>query len=64
MRRHLYEEPLRSCYLFTGLKAKFLDALMASCRTDLFLPHVRILPHKCGGVGCVNLKRVVAVLLA
>lgn len=41
--RHLYLEPLRDCYLFTSCKAKFLDAILAICRTELFMPNVQII---------------------
>lgn len=40
-RRHLYLEPLRECYLFKTCKPKFLDAILAVCRTELFMPNVR-----------------------
>ncbi len=43
--RHLYLEPLRQCYLFKRSKPKFMDALLASCRTDLFMPNVRRHKH-------------------
>ena len=35
--RHLYQVALRDCYLFQGCKPKFLDAVMAACRADMFM---------------------------
>lgn len=40
--RHLYLDPLRQCYLFKRCKPKFMDAVLASCRTDLFMPNVQL----------------------
>ena len=39
--RHLYQEPMQSCYLFADCKQKFLDALLAAARVELFMPQVR-----------------------
>ncbi len=41
--RHLYMQPLRQCYLFKKCKAKFLDAILMACRTDLFMPGVQLI---------------------
>ncbi len=41
--RHLYMQPLRQCYLFKKCKAKFLDAILVACRTDLFMPDVQLI---------------------
>lgn len=38
--RHLYNLPLHSCWLFTGCKQKFLDALLLSAKVELFMPKV------------------------
>ena len=40
--RHLYLQSLKHCYLFNACKPKFMDAVLASCRTDLFLPNVQL----------------------
>ena len=54
----MYEVPLRNCSLFSSLKPKFLDALMASCKTDMFLPHVRAR----GAVGiCIGVERALSL---
>ena len=39
--RHLYLSPLRACWLLEGVKQKFLDAMLASARVELFMPKVR-----------------------
>ncbi|EFJ46902.1 hypothetical protein VOLCADRAFT_92690 [Volvox carteri f. nagariensis] len=41
--RHLYLQPVRSCYLFKGCKQRFLDALLTAARVELFLPGVEIM---------------------
>ena len=41
--RHLYAKTLSHCYLFAKNKAKFLDTLLASCRTDLFTADVQLI---------------------
>ncbi|GLC57329.1 hypothetical protein PLESTB_001212500 [Pleodorina starrii] len=40
--RHLYLAPVRNCYLFRGCKQRFLDAVLAACRVELFMPGVQI----------------------
>ena len=40
--RQLYLPTLRQCYLFTGAKQRFLDALLAVSRVELYLPQVEI----------------------
>ena len=40
--RHLYLDPLHQCYLFKRCKPKFMDAVLASCRMDLFMPNVQL----------------------
>ncbi|KXZ44423.1 hypothetical protein GPECTOR_68g396 [Gonium pectorale] len=41
--RHLYLQPVRSCYLFRGCKQRFLDALLTAARVELFMPGVQIM---------------------
>jgi hypothetical protein len=38
--RELYMENLKACYLFASSKAKFMDAILAVARVELFLPSV------------------------
>lgn len=38
--RHLYGRYIQSNYLFAGARQKFLDAILAACRIELFMPHV------------------------
>ena len=38
--RHLYQAPMQNCYLFADCKQKFLDALLAAARVELFMPQV------------------------
>lgn len=40
--RHLYLGTLQKCYLFGGCRPEFLDAVLAACRTDQFMPDVRM----------------------
>ena len=40
--RHLYLAPMQQCYLFADCKQKFLDALLAAARMELFMPQVLI----------------------
>lgn len=39
--RHLYLERLQSTYLFRGCGQKFLDAVLAASRLELYMPKVR-----------------------
>ncbi|GAX76940.1 hypothetical protein CEUSTIGMA_g4387.t1 [Chlamydomonas eustigma] len=41
--RHLYLDSLKRCYLFKSCKPKFLDALMALCKADMFMPDVEMI---------------------
>ncbi len=41
--RHLYLQPVKSCYLFKGCKQRFLDAILSAARVELFMPGVQIL---------------------
>ncbi|GAX76506.1 hypothetical protein CEUSTIGMA_g3951.t1 [Chlamydomonas eustigma] len=41
--RELYMENLKACYLFGSSKAKFLDAILAIARVELFLPYVELI---------------------
>eukprot|EP00882_Tetradesmus_deserticola_P029635 GHRQ01033216.1.p1 GENE.GHRQ01033216.1~~GHRQ01033216.1.p1 ORF type:complete len:132 (+),score=4.38 GHRQ01033216.1:362-757(+) len=45
--RHLYSSPLDGCWLFYNCKQKFLDAVLASAKVELYMPKVRITwsPH-------------------
>ena len=36
--RHLYSRQLRSTYLLGGCKQKFIDALLAVARIDMYMP--------------------------
>jgi hypothetical protein len=36
--RHLYSRQLRSTYLLAGCKQKFIDALLAVARIDMYMP--------------------------
>ncbi len=38
--RHLYLRHVRAAYLFKGVRQKFLDALLATARIELFMPQV------------------------
>lgn len=40
--RHLYSSPLNYCWLFSDCKQKFLDALLASAKVELYMPRVRL----------------------
>ena len=40
--RHLYLAPMQQCYLFADCKQKFMDALLAAARMELFMPQVRV----------------------
>lgn len=40
--RQLYLVALRRAYLFDGAKQRFLDALLASARVELYLPQVEV----------------------
>jgi hypothetical protein len=40
--RHLYSNPLACCWLFHNCKQKFLDAVLASAKVELYMPKVRI----------------------
>ena len=39
--RHLYLDQLHKCFLFSDCKLKFLDAILAGARVELFMPQVR-----------------------
>ena len=39
--RHLYQSQLHRCYLFADCKPKFLDAVLAAARVELFMPQAR-----------------------
>eukprot|EP00798_Chlamydomonas_sp_ICE-L_P017133 gene17133-23437_t len=41
--RHLYLGHIQHCYLFKGVKQKFLDALLSGARLELFMPKVEII---------------------
>lgn len=41
--RCLYLGQVRACYLFPSVRQRFLDALLAASRLELFLPNVDIL---------------------
>eukprot|EP00884_Botryococcus_braunii_P009821 jgi/Botrbrau1/18840/Bobra.177_2s0005.1 len=41
--RHLYGKYIQESYLFAGARQKFLDALLAACRIELYMPNVDIL---------------------
>jgi hypothetical protein len=38
--RHLYNQSLHTCWLFRGCKQKFLDALLATAKVELYMPQV------------------------
>ncbi|GAX80357.1 hypothetical protein CEUSTIGMA_g7796.t1 [Chlamydomonas eustigma] len=40
---HLYLEPIQQCSLFYNCKRKFLNAVMAACRTEMFMPNIQLL---------------------
>ena len=44
--RHLYLQSLKHCYLFNACKPKFMDAVMAACRADMFMPDVQVRSQK------------------
>jgi hypothetical protein len=37
----MYNSPLRGCWLFAGCRQKFLDALLATAKVELYMPKVR-----------------------
>ena len=39
--RHLYLDSLKRCWLFNGCRQKFMDAILAAARVELFMPKVR-----------------------
>ena len=41
--RHLYSRQLRSTYLLGGCKQKFIDALLAVARIDMYMPEEDII---------------------
>lgn len=41
--RHLYSNPLSRCWLFGNCKQKFLDAVLASAKVELYMPKVDII---------------------
>ncbi|KAL6757545.1 hypothetical protein V8C86DRAFT_2622224 [Haematococcus lacustris] len=41
--RHLYLSTVKSCYLFRGAKARFMDAFLAATRMELYMPQVSVL---------------------
>ncbi len=55
--RHLYLQPVKSCYLFKGCKQRFLDAILQAAKVELFLPGVQIMTE---GDNIVDLMVVVA----
>lgn len=54
--RHMYLDVLRGCYLFHGLKARFLDELLSMARMEIFMPGVsrrmRMMAWWCLAVPC------------
>lgn len=40
--RHLYLRALSNCWLFRGLRPKFLDALLAVAKVELLMPQVLV----------------------
>lgn len=38
--RHLYMDPLSTCYMFEGCSPLFLDSVMMACKVELFMPKV------------------------
>jgi hypothetical protein len=36
----MYLEPIQKCAIFKSCKRKFLNAVMATCRTEMFMPNV------------------------
>ncbi|KAF6266101.1 hypothetical protein COO60DRAFT_1697459 [Scenedesmus sp. NREL 46B-D3] len=40
--RHMYNSPLRACWLFSGCGQKFLDALLATAKVELYMPKVDV----------------------
>ena len=54
--RHLYQSQLHRCYLFADCKPKFLDAVLAAARVELFMPQARARPD----ATLVNLLRLKA----
>ena len=49
--RHLYANSLLQCWLFEGCRQKFLDALLACAKVEMFMPQVRGLGGGGGGRG-------------
>jgi hypothetical protein len=43
--RHMYNSPMRSCWLFSGCQQKFLDALLATAKVELYMPKVSTQPE-------------------
>ncbi|KAL6748583.1 ankyrin repeat-containing domain protein [Haematococcus lacustris] len=41
--RHLYIKPIKECHLFAGCKPKYLDAVLAAGRVELFMPQEQII---------------------
>ncbi|GFH17386.1 cyclic nucleotide-binding domain-containing protein, partial [Haematococcus lacustris] len=41
--RHLYIKPIKECHLFAGCKPKYLDAVLAAGRVELFMPREQII---------------------
>eukprot|EP00775_Hariotina_reticulata_P006152 gene6152-6389_t len=41
--RHLYNHSLHTCWMFRGCKQKFLDALLAAAKVELYMPQVTII---------------------
>jgi hypothetical protein len=40
----MYNSPMRACWLFSGCQQKFLDALLATAKVELYMPKVRVPP--------------------
>ncbi|KAG1662417.1 hypothetical protein FOA52_012350 [Chlamydomonas sp. UWO 241] len=43
--RNLYSVQLKACYLLSDVGFKFIDALLAASRVELFMPNVDLLQH-------------------
>ena len=41
--RQLYLPTIRNCYLFSGAKPRFIDAILSICRVELYLPGVEVI---------------------
>ena len=52
--RHLYGGYLHRTYLLAGCKQKFLDALLAVVRVELYMPRVGRLPLLVSGLGIIG----------